>query len=177
MKTPRILLLVGSLSLVLAACSAGAPSPSPVTTPPPSAAPSDSPSVPPEEPVSGDPGDPGIVDPGMGEPQIVSPVPGLVDIRDVGASALTAAVNGRQVTVRVAWTSGVEPCYALAGVDVVRDGDAFTLTVREGSADPGAACIEIAVFKATDVDLGELEPGTYTISAFGDAAPIEVTVS
>ena len=79
--------------------------------------------------------------------------------------------------MRVAWWSGVEPCSVLAGVDVARDGDTFTLTVREGSAAaPDTMCIEIAQYKATIVDLGELDPGTYTISAFGDAAPVTVTV-
>ena len=39
-------------------------------------------------------------------------------------------------------------------------------------------CIELAEFKRALVDLGELEPGTYTISdATGGAAPISVTVS
>jgi hypothetical protein len=38
-------------------------------------------------------------------------------------------------------------------------------------------CIEIAMYKATIVDLGELEPGEYTIRASeGEAPPITVTV-
>jgi hypothetical protein len=39
-------------------------------------------------------------------------------------------------------------------------------------------CIEIAELKATIVDLGELEPGDYSIRAGeGEAPPITVTVS
>jgi len=135
----------------------------------------------------GDPGDPGPggggVDPGPGgmpddaQATIVTPVAGLVDIHDVGAASLRAAVDGRRVTVKLAWWSGVEPCSVLAGVGIVRDGSTFTLTVREGSAARDVACIEIAVFKATIVGLGALDPGTYTIRAHGDAAPVEVTVA
>ena len=129
------------------------------------------------DPGTGAGGDPGVVDPGEPEPTIVTPGTGLTGVHPVAAAALDTALNGRDVAVRVAWWSGVEPCTVLAGVDVVRDGDTFTLTVREGSAAaPDTACIEIAQYKATIVDLGELEPGTYTITAFGDAAPVTVTV-
>ena len=39
-------------------------------------------------------------------------------------------------------------------------------------------CIEIAVLKATIVDLGDLEPGTYRITApTGDAPALAVTIS
>jgi hypothetical protein len=37
-------------------------------------------------------------------------------------------------------------------------------------------CIEIAVLKATAVDLGALAAGTWKISAEGDAEPIELEV-
>ena len=102
---------------------------------------------------------------------------GLTGIHPVGATKLETATNGRDLAVRVDWFSGVEPCSVLAGVDVARDGNTFTLTVREGSAAaPDTACIEIALYKGTIVDLGELEPGTYTITAFGDAPPVTVTI-
>ena len=98
-------------------------------------------------------------------------------MHQVAATRLDTASNGRDLAVRVAWWSGVEPCTVLAGVDVARDGNTFTLTVREGSgAPPDTACIEIAQYKATIVDLGELEPGTYTVTAFGDAPPVTVTI-
>jgi hypothetical protein len=143
----------------------------------------------PDEPVTGggsggDPGtgvgssgDPGVIDPGEPEPTLVTSRAGLTGVHPVAATRLDTALNGRDLAVRVAWWSGVEPCSVLAGVDVARDGDTFTLTVREGSAaPPDTACIEIAQYKATIVDLGELEPGTYTITAFGDAAPVTVTI-
>lgn len=194
MKTPS-LLLSGSLALVLVACSgsgAGAPpdrTPSPTPTPVPTQ---------PDDPGrdlggnqgggtdSGIPGNGGIVfpnpDPGMvepGEPQLVEPVAGARMIRDTAATDVRAAVVGRRVTVQVAFWGGVEPCHVLAGVDVARDGNTITITVKVGAgpeAGPDIACIEIAVLKATTVDLGELDPGTYTIVAVGDAAPIEVVV-
>ncbi len=136
-----------------------------------------------------EPGNPGgdvplPVEPGAGgapdnpEPTIVTPTAGLTGIHAVPAVKLEAAVNGRDVAVRIAWWSGVEPCNALAGVTVARDGDTFLLTVNEGSAaGPDTMCIEIARYKAFVVDLGELEPGTYTITALGDAPPVEVTVA
>ena len=115
-------------------------------------------------------------DPGEPQPTLVAPGVGLTGIHPVGASKLDTAVNGRDLAVRVSWYGGVEPCSVLAGVDVARDGNTFTLTVREGSAAaPDTACIEIALYKGTIVDLGELEPGTYTITAFGDAPPVTVT--
>jgi hypothetical protein len=115
-------------------------------------------------------------DPTNPQPTMVVPGTGLTGIHQVGATKLEAAVNGRGVAVRIAWWSGVAPCSVLAGVGVVRDGTTFTLTVTEGSGGSGVACIEIAMYKATIVDLGGLDPGTYTITAFGDARPIEVTV-
>ena len=136
-----------------------------------------------------EPGNPGtggpIVDPGPNgnrpvnpDPTMVTPTAGLTGIHDVPAVNLEAAVNGRDVAARVEWWSGVEPCTALAGINVSRDGSTFLLTIREGSAAaPDQMCIEIAVYKGAVVDLGDLEPGTYTITAFGDAAPVEVTVA
>jgi hypothetical protein len=111
------------------------------------------------------------------EPSIVTPVTGLTGIHPVNATLLLPAVNGRDVAVKIAWWSGVAPCSVLAGVDVARDGSTFTLTVREGAADQGVACIEIAMYKATIVDLGKLDPGTYTIKATGEAPAVQVTVA
>jgi hypothetical protein len=194
MKTPT-LLLAGSLALVLVACSGSAAPAPPNGTPAPTPTPVPTqPGDPGRDPGGnqgggtdpGNPGnggvvipnpDPGIVDPG--EPQMVAPVAGARMIRDGAASDLRAAVVGRRVTVQVAFWGGVEPCHVLAGVDVVRDGTTITLTVKVGAgpeAGPDIACIEIVVLKATTVDLGELDPGTYTIVAVGDAAPIQVVV-
>jgi len=55
---------------------------------------------------------------------------------------------------------------------------AFAITLREGHGpQQDVVCIEIAESKRAIVDLGELAPGTYTISdTTGGAAPITVTV-
>jgi hypothetical protein len=48
----------------------------------------------------------------------------------------------------------------------------------QGASNLGVACIDIAQLKATIIDLGDLEPGSYTIgSTIGDAAPIQLTIS
>ena len=133
----------------------------------------------PDDPVTGGPGagGPGFPDPGQPQPTIVAPGVGLTGIHPVGATKVETAINGRDLAVRVDWFSGVEPCSVLAGVDVARDGNTFKLTVNEGSAAaPDTACIDIAMYKGTIVDLGELEPGTYTVTAFGDAPPVTVTI-
>ncbi len=111
------------------------------------------------------------------QPKIVVPKPGRLDVHPVGASTIEAIVTGRHVTLRLSWWSGVEPCSVLDSVGVVRTGTNILLTIREGSDQRGVACIEIAMLKGTIVDLGELAPGTYTISAGGEAPPIQVIVS
>ena len=180
--------------LLLGACSsAAAPSnPSSAVGPTPSApAPSSDPSDSAGGGASGDPGqtDPSVpvggivnptpVDPGLGQPKLVIPRPGQLNPRPVGAASLEPAVNGHRVLVKVTWWSGVEPCNVLDSVKVERSGTAITIQLIEGSGDAHAICIEIAEQKATIVDLGELEPGTYTISAGGkgDATPVTITVS
>lgn len=179
---PIPLVLLVALAGLLAAC-AGAPSAVPSGSPsavPPSASPSaPSPTdVPGGVPAPGDgagaPGDPGDV---PGELTFVEPVPGAVQDHEVDVEDMLVAAEGQHVTVRLEWWGGVEPCSVLAGVDVARDDDTFTFRVREGTTDLDAACIEIAVHKATVVDLGELEPGTYTFVALGGADPITVTIS
>jgi hypothetical protein len=118
------------------------------------------------------PGDPINV-----QPRITTPTAGLVDLHAVGAANLLATVDGRDVTVRVSWWSGVEPCNVLASVDVARDGSTITLTVREGDTGQLIACDDLALYKGTFVDLGQLDPGSYTIKAFGDAPAIQVVVT
>jgi hypothetical protein len=109
---------------------------------------------------------------------IVLPKPGQLKPHPVGVTLLEAALDGPRVTIKVSWYSGVEPCYVLDSVRVDEGASEFVLTVIEGTSDPNAACIEIAMYKATIVDLGELEPGEYTIRASqGEAPPITVTVS
>jgi hypothetical protein len=178
--------------LVLGACSATA-------TPSGSAGPSDSPSaaVPSSAPTDsgggsyGDVGltdpsaptggviDPTSVDPRLGQAKLAIPRPGQLNPRPVGAAGLEPAVTGHHVLVKVTWWSGVEPCNVLDSVVVDRSGTDITIQLVEGASDANAICIEIAAQKATIVDLGELDPGTYTIRAGGngDAKPVTITVS
>ena len=124
------------------------------------------------------PGEPGAGDPAPREPTLVVARPGQLDPHPVAVTLLEPSVEGRRVLVKASWYSGVEPCYVLDSVKVDQGGNEFVLTVIEGTGDPNAMCIEIAMYKATIVDLGELEPGEYTIRASdGEAPPITVTVS
>ena len=155
------------LSLALAACAGGGTSGSASVDPI---------LGDPNVPVSNEPiGDP----PGPGGPaELVAPRPGQLDVHPVAAERLEAQVKGRAVTVRVTWTSGVEPCYVLDSIAVERKGTNITLTVQEGRGPGDNVCIEIAQTKQALVELGELEPGLYTIAdSMGAATPIEVTVT
>jgi hypothetical protein len=177
------LVLAGLILLAVSACtgSAGAVLPSngpAASSQPPSASPGGGGSGPdtgigqPVSPPSSS--DPDPVDPG--NPTIVVPKPGRLDVHPVGASAIEPRVDGRRVTIKLTWWSGVPPCSVLDSVGDVRTGKQIALTINEGADQRNVACIELAMLKATIVDLGELEPGTYTISAFGEVAPVEVVV-
>ena len=168
----RALGLILAIAVVpaLAGCSSAGASPAA------SLAPSEDPntSVGTDLPVPSD--DPALVDP-VG--QVVVPKPGQLDVRAVPAQTLSAIVTGRRVTVTIDYTSGVEPCYVLDSIVVAVGADAgtFAITLREGHGPGDVVCIEIAQSKRAIVDLGELAPGTYTISdAAGGADPISVTV-
>ena len=190
MNTPtrlhRPLALVALATVLTIGACAGAAAPAASSSPPPA---SPSPSAPTDLPggggSSGDPGtgiggpvDPGPVDPGTDKAKLVIPKPGQLNPRPLPAATLEATVDGRRVLVKATWWSGVEPCYVLDSVKVERSDNEIAITLIEGSSDLNAACIEIAMQKATIVDLGELEPGTYTISSpGGDATPVIVTVS
>ena len=104
--------------------------------------------------------DPILVDPmpgGNGE--LTVPRPGQLDVHPVPAETLEAAVDGRNVTIRISWTSGVEPCYVLDTIVVDTGGPGFAITLLEGHAPGDNVCIEIAKSKTALVDLGELDPG------------------
>ena len=160
----RIVAFILGIGLVVGACSAAA------TPIPPSA------TLPPDAPVTSPP-DGGGVAPGQPQAQFVVPKPGQLNVHPVSINALTPTVDGRQVTVQADWVSGIEPCYVLDRVEVTRDETTFTIALFEGSSDLNAVCIEIAAYKATLVDLGELEPGSYVVqSADGSAPPASFTV-
>lgn len=179
--------LVLVIAVLVAACSAAGSSPAvPGSSPPGTAAPSPAPTdgntvtSPPDTPgngtVTSPPGGPiGSTIPGP-QPTMLTPAQGLLGIRPVGASAIEPQVSGGEIVVRLSWWSGPAPCSVLAGVDIARDATTFTLTIREGAAQQGVACPEIAMLKATLVDLGSPGPATYTIVAFGQVPPARVTV-
>jgi hypothetical protein len=170
----RQAVLIGAAAVLLAACSAGAaPTEPPRPSGPPLAVPGD-----PGQPIGMQPapGNPGIGRLPDGQPTIVIPKPGRLDVHPVGATKLEGQVDGRRVHVTVSWWSGVEPCSALDSVALIRDGANIAIELREGADQLGVACSQIAMLKATVVDLGELSPGTYVVSAGGDAAPIRITV-
>jgi len=118
------------------------------------------------------------IGPGQPVPTILTPSPGQLDPRPVNVQGLKVSVDGRHASVLLTWWSGVAPCTVLDSVQVDRADRRITLTVREGS-DPNigkVACIEIAQFKGTIVDLGELAPGTWVVAATGDIAPVQVQI-
>jgi hypothetical protein len=193
-----ILAIAMAATIGLAACSGGGPAAQP------SADPSSPPSPSAQPGASSDPGtgagggttgggssagDPGTgvgdvpplnpqpIDPGAGQPKLVRPQPGRANPHPVVPIAVKASVDGRHVLVKLTWYGGVEPCSVLDSVRVERSGTDIALTPVEGSSDPNAICIEIALLKATIVDLGELGPGTYRILSPGsDAPPVEITI-
>lgn len=151
----RVLLAVLALSSLFAACSGAAAPPASGTPTPPSASP-------------GDPGN-GVVDPG--QPQFVVPKPGQQNVHPVSVVEMDARVEGRHAVLNARWWSGVEPCSVLDSVAWKRDGTTITISVREGSGGGDVICIDIAVYKATIIDLGELDPGEYTVLAGEGTAP------
>jgi hypothetical protein len=167
----RRVALIAALGLALAACSGAAAPP---------ASPSGDPGTGSGGNIGGGGGvviDPTPGDPAAGQPRIVVPRAGQKDTHPVGAMRLQASVDGRHVLVKVTWYSGVEPCNVLDSVRVERSGTDVAITLIEGASQVDVACIEIAELKATIVDLGDLEPGPYTIrTTTGEAPPIAVTI-
>lgn len=150
------------LIVALAACTAAAPSA------PPSAPPSADPTL--NVPIASDP-------PPADGAVVVIPRPGQLDVHPVSAETLRATVDGRSVEIAVDWWTGVEPCTVLDTIVVQRGEGEFAITLHEGRGPGEMACIAIAELHRTFIDLGELEPGTYTIrDATGGAPDIEVVV-
>lgn len=160
-------------AIAFAACSAGA---APATTSPTAASPIASAS--PSDSAGGASTSPGgDVGPGGGG-ELVVPKPGQLDVHPISADAFTAQVDGHHVVLTITYTSGVEPCSVLDTIVVERGSGSFAITLREGHGPGDQVCIMIAKVMKTQVDLGDLDPGTYTISdATGGAAAIQVVVS
>jgi hypothetical protein len=188
--TRPLLALAITAGLTLGACSVGATPPSTAPSAPPASQPPASAPAPSQpDGGSGSVGDPGTgvgvdlptgvvpVDPGAGQPELVVPKPGQADVHPVLPEKLQASVNGNKALVKVSWYGGVAPCSILDSVKVARSGTDIAISLFEGSGDTNTICIEIAVLKATIVDLGELAPGTYHIASPGSQAPpIEITI-
>jgi hypothetical protein len=121
-------------------------------------------SLPPDTPVSSPPAADQPPPTGVRATTVV-PHPGPGPLTAVAPQRLRVGVTGGQAHADVYWWSGVEPCYALRPVRVTRTGDTIRLRLFEGSDARDAACIELAMFKTTRVDLGVLPPGTYTVRA------------
>ena len=161
---PAVLFI--AVALLLAACASGGAAPSAA------APPSEAPPV--AEP-------PALEEPGVGGAELVEPQPGQQDIHPVTIEQMQATSSGRVVSVDAYWTSGVDPCYVLDHVEVAINDDDQTidLTVLEGTSDPDAICVMMAVTKHTIVSFEVPATGTWTIrdSQGGGASPIEVVVS
>jgi hypothetical protein len=183
------------LTLIIAACgAAAAPSPAQTPRPTPTAVPG----------VGGEPGGRaggggssgntgggnaggGIVfpippvpgdDPLLGQATLVTPKAGRLNPHPANVQLVRAVSDADGVRVELRWWSGVEECYATDSVQVQRDDAArsIKLTVIEGSNVGDPVCIDIAMLKATVIDLGDLAAGNWTISADGDAPAINVDV-
>jgi predicted small lipoprotein YifL len=178
MKTRVSPFLVVALVFALAACAGGGPPASDAggTSPPPAESPS---SAPPDEPANGEPGNGGggvDPNPNPGNAKLVEPVPGQLDIHPVAIDRFDYRVEGRHVVLNAFWFSGVEPCTVLDSVVYEQDGETIEVTVFEGHGPGDEICIEIAIEKVTVVDLGELDPGEYTIRASEGPAVVTITV-
>jgi hypothetical protein len=113
-----------------------------------------------------------------GGAKLVVPKAGQGNPRPVAPIKLEASVDGRHVLIKVSWYSGIEPCSVLDSVKVDRTAGEIAISPMEGIGDPTAVCIDIAQLKATIVDLGDLEPGTWRITApGGDAPALELTIA
>ncbi len=99
--------------------------------------------------------------------QVVTPKPGTIKPRAIAWQEAKAGPDGR--SVRIFFTSGVEPCHVLDHVKVNYLAERIIVTIYEGTGRDSLnqACIEIAVFKAVDVRLDQ-PVGKRT---FGDGAP------
>ncbi len=175
----RALLAVLTVSLLISACAGAAVPASPSARPseaPPSATPGQTgggsdPGGAPANPVN-----PGVVEPG--QPQFVVPKPGQQNVHPISIQEMDVRVDGRHAVLNARWMSGVEPCYVLDSVAWKRDGRTITISVREGSSGRDVICIDLGVYKATLIDLGQLDPGEYTVIAGeGNAAPISFTIA
>jgi hypothetical protein len=79
----------------------------------------------------------------------------MVGVRAIGWEDADLAPDDRTVTI--GFWSGVEPCYVLDRVEVAYEAKRVVVTLYQGSdpAEPDTACIELAEYKTTVVELSE----------------------
>jgi len=99
--------------------------------------------------------------------QLVVPKPGTTKPRAIPWQRAKPGKDGR--SVRIFFTSGVEPCHVLDHVKVNYLAERVMVTLYEGSdrRSMQQVCIELAAFKAVDVRLDE----PIGQRSFGDGAP------
>jgi hypothetical protein len=115
----------------------------------------------------------------IGAATYVTPGTNLTGQHQVNVQLVRAAqAADGSVAVDLRWWSGVAPCNQLDHVEIARDDAAHTVrfTVVEGFGGGDVACIDIAQLTATTVNLGVLAPGTWTLSAVGDAPAISLDI-
>ena len=154
-------------TLLISACASAGSSPAPSDEPPPSPAPTASAS-------------PGIGEPEPGGVELVEPQAGQQNVHPVAVERMDATASGTVVSVDAYWTSGVDPCYVLDRVEVRLDNDDRTadVTILEGTSDPDAICVMMAVSKHTIFSFEVPNTGTWTIrDSQGGTQPVEVVVS
>ncbi len=88
-----------------------------------------------------------------GSVAVVSPVPGLVDVRPTGWTEVQSSSGGRRLLVSF-WST---PCTALDHVDVRPEHDRVVVTLYEGvpPAQRGKPCVQLAEYRAVAVELEE----------------------
>jgi hypothetical protein len=161
----RTVLLLFAAALVLAACGSAEEVDSPGVRP------GGAPSSDPDAPVTSSPLPPGDDTVPSPEPSIATPQPGQVDVRPIGWEAAEPGMDDSSLTIY--YWSGVEPCYVLDHVDVEYSAKEITVTLFEGRSpiDEDTACIEIAVYKATVVQLDEPIEGRRIADGSSPAEP------
>jgi hypothetical protein len=111
--------------------------------------------------------DPNQPAPAPGGATLVTPVHGDSAGSPVFPAGLRVGIgDDGHAWARVTWWGGVPTCYVLRPVKISRHGTTIRLRLLEGSNVPAdTACIDIAMKKAVRVDLGALDPGSYTVRA------------
>lgn len=130
------------LTILLAACGDEVNRGAPPAVPPPA---NDLPTAAP----------PGVADPGAGgaNPQVVAVRKDLQNVHPINWDK--ADVGASDESIRVQFYDGIEDCYGLADVKVDYQKDSIVVSLFGGTVPGAQICIEIAVLKATIIELTE----------------------